>query len=364
MYLETFKPDVVVVGAGDLILPTVDFGVPQSVRRVGEVTKRVLGSDVTSYVYGVFPTLDPASFLHEFDGVVVSEADMSMVYIRMLRQETGFILGELTPSERLDEIPFIRHERLVVPVDRVNMDYIVSARGCPHSCHYCVTPVVSSRKVRTMTVKRFVDEVEFRMTKYGLKAMYFADMNFLQAPSRSRAVFTQMIERNLKLKWWCEARADSVSVDLAMSAKAAGCSHMKIGVEGNEAVMKALGKRETEFIARSAVAMCKDAGLGVVVYTMLGAPGLNDDDFRRSYDFLKSLDATHYVVNMTVPHVGTPLFARVKAFQIDGWQHLDVRLRDFWGLKEETVQMFMSLNRHGKKEDSDIRSYGKRESDS
>jgi hypothetical protein len=362
-YLEAFQPDVVIVGAGDLILPTVDFGVPQSVRRVGEVTKRVLGADVTSYAYGVFPTLDPASFLHEFDGVVVSEAEMPMVYIRLLRQETGLILGEFTPNERLDEIPFIRHEKLVVPVDPVNMDYIVSARGCPHSCHYCVTPVVCSRKVRTMNVKRFVDEVEFRMTKYGLKAMYFADMNLLQAPHRAMNIFRVLMERNLKLKWWCEARADSVTAELVASAKLAGCSHLKIGVEGDETVMQALGKKETEVIARKAVEMTKAAGLGVVVYTMLGAPGLTDDDFKRSYAFLKGLDATHYVVNMTVPHMGTPLFARVKAFQIDGWQHLDVRLRDFWGLKEETVQAFMELNRKGKKEDSEIRSYGKRESD-
>jgi len=356
-YLSETRPDIVIVGAGDLVLPTVDFGIPRAARRVGEITKRVLGPEVTTYVYGVFPTLDPSEYYDVFDGVIVSEAETKRVLGRLMRRDRGLILGELT--EDLDSVPLLRWERLVVPVDKANMDYIVSSRGCAWQCAYCATPAVTGRRIRHMGVGRFLNEVEFRLNEYGVTAQYFADMNLLVPKARGREICRQIIARGLKLKWWCEARSDSIDAEICALMKQAGCSHVKLGVEGNQAVMDALHKMETEERARQAVAMLKDAGLGVVAYTMLGAPGLADEDFQRSYEFLKSLEATHYVVNITVPHPGTPLYSQVKIEAADDWQHLDSRLKDLWGLREDTVQKFMKLNRMGKKEDSGIRRYGK-----
>lgn len=355
-YLVELKPDIVVVGAGDLILPTVDFGVPAAAKRVGKIVDSALGNAATSYVYGVFPTLNPGEFFDSFGGVIVGEAEVEEVCLRLMRRETGLILGE--PTQDLDKVPFLTKERLIVPVGNVNMDYIVSSRGCYCACSYCITPVVCQRHVRLMDVDRFVDEVQFRYNKYDLEAQYFADMNFLVPTWRSRAICQEIMCRRLKLRWWCEARADSVDEEICELFKEAGCSHLKIGVEGNDKVMRALGKTETEEIARRAVRIAKEAGLGVVCYVMLGAPGVSDAEFRRSYEFLKSLEAMHYVVNLTVPHLGTPLYAQVKSVAADDWQHLDARLREFWGLSEETVQMCMELNRHGRKEDSEIRRYG------
>lgn len=355
-WLKKLQPDIVIVGAGDLVLPTVDFGVPQVVKRIGELTRDVWGC--TSYVYGVFPTLSPAEFYGMFDGVIVSEAEDEAISDRLMKQEQGLILGQLT--EDLDEVPFLQKERLVVPVHPANMDYIVGSRGCYWHCYYCVTPVVCQRRVRLMTPQRFVDECQFRVKKYGLEALYIADMNGLVPHWRGKAICEEIIRRGLKFKWWCEVRSDCVNDEMCELAKAAGCTHFKLGVEGSNPVMAALGKVETEEIARKAVETVKRHGLDVVCYTMLGAPGLKDEDFQRSYEFMRSLEATHYVINMTVPHFGTPLFAQLEEQLTDDWQHLDARLRDFWGLREETVQKFMDLNKGGRKEDSGIRKYGKK----
>ena len=347
-------PEVVIVAGGDLILPTVDFGAPLSMLKAGSVLRE---EGVFCYAYGVFPTLDPELFARDFDGVIVSEAEVQSVTDRLVKKHRGLILGELT--QNLDEVPFLTYERLMIPVDKMNMDYVVSSRGCHWHCSFCIAPVVHRRSVRYMRVHRFVQEVEFRLNWYGVTAQYFADMNLVVPHNRCRAICEEILRRELKLRWWCEARSDSLRPELCELMKKAGCSHVKLGVEGNSKVMKALDKTETEEVANRAVEMARRAGLKVVCYTMLGAPGLSDADFCESYEFVKSLEADHYVVNVTVPWPGTPLGSLMQLEDAESAQHLNEKMIAGWGIRPSTVDKFMGLNKAGKKEDVGIRKYGK-----
>jgi radical SAM superfamily enzyme YgiQ (UPF0313 family) len=105
-------------------------------------------------------------------------------------------------------------------------------------------------------------------------------------------------------------------------------------------------------------------------YVMLGQPGATAALYEKSYDFLRGLEADHYVVNVTVPHQGTPLWEKIfggvsgRTYGEPGFGHLSGDLFDMWGrwgLTPKIVERFLALSADSKgKEDALLRKFERR----
>ena len=180
--------------------------------------------------------------------------------------------GNLSDAE-LSQLPFTDPQRLYRQVGPHDLDYIVRGRGCPYSCNFCFAPMLS-KKVRRFSVQRFLDEMEFRNTKYGVKWFYIADMIFELKKRDAIELCEAMIRREFPqrgIRWTCESRVDTIDREKAEVMKRAGCVQVKLGVEaGTDEQLEAMDKGITTKQVKATFAMLRDVGIKISTYVLLG----------------------------------------------------------------------------------------------
>ena len=86
-------------------------------------------------------------------------------------------------NENLDEIPFpdrslMKNELYINPATNRPIATISTSRGCPSSCIYCVSPVISGKKVRYRSPQSVVDELIECFEKYKISDFFFKSDTF------------------------------------------------------------------------------------------------------------------------------------------------------------------------------------------
>jgi radical SAM superfamily enzyme YgiQ (UPF0313 family) len=195
---------------------------------------------------------------------------------------------------------------------------IVSSRGCPFQCSFCVTSRFFGRKVRMRSPKNVVDEIDLLIKEYRAEAITFYDDTFTYDKKRVEGICDEILGRGIDVSWDCQTRADQVSPELLAKMRRAGCEVITLGVESaSQNVLKAVGKGTTIKQNEDAVKMIKKAGISVVTSVIVGYPGENVESVRQTLDFLKRLKPDDAYVCVATPYPGTELYRLVKE---KGWE--------------------------------------------
>jgi anaerobic magnesium-protoporphyrin IX monomethyl ester cyclase len=214
--------------------------------------------------------------------------------------------GELarTPQRALirdlDSLPFVTqvYERHLNIEDyfytnaRHPVVTIVSGRGCPHRCVYCVLPqVMNGRGYRRRSVGNVVDELEYIAASLPrVNDVFFEDDTLTANPKRTREVCDEIIRRGLKVTWTCNARAD-VDFETLRKMKAAGCRLMCVGYEsGDQHVLDAMKKNLTVEQIRQFAKDARKAGILVHGCFLVGNPGETRESLMTTLKLAKELN--------------------------------------------------------------------------
>jgi len=357
------QPDVVVFGLGDLYLPTVELhSAPLTLRAVRALRARGFLGRVVGV--GTWPTLFGEAYNWPgFDAWVAGRCEANIRDI-LEGGARGLLRGQSLDAEHL---PTIRRGRVIPEPDYANdYDYILSSVGCVARCAFCPSPMVTGG-YSAMSPARFVDAIEERIAVCGAKRLYFADMTFTRAAGRARSILHEMQRRHVTIPWCCESTVDVPDALLAEMATS-GCTHVKVGVEFlSDPALQTMNKGQTVLAARDAVRRIQAAGLGVVVYCMLGAPSTTEEDYWRALPLWEALEASYYVVNISCPYYGTPLYFRMATeLMAHGWatpdrnlwlSHVNTDVLPLWGLGLDVLKAYLQLSRRTTKEDSGCRTY-------
>jgi radical SAM superfamily enzyme YgiQ (UPF0313 family) len=187
---------------------------------------------------------------------------------------------------------------------------ILTSVGCPHDCIYCPFPVGYGNKVITKPINQIVDEVQYLNTNFNLETFFFRAQVFTINRKRVLQLCDEIINRNLHIKWFVEARVDEVSKEILTKMKEAGCFRVHFGVEtGSSELLKEIGKPGT--LANSVVNtfhICNELGLSTTANMIIGLPGENMQTLKNSYNFLRRINPDNISFNMLTPYPGTKLF--------------------------------------------------------
>lgn len=295
---------------------------------------------------GPLPSCDPEAFLGDFDVVVIGEGERTMV--ELLRAfATGDSLAEIsgiayrcdrhleceardhhqrvavTPPRplvaNLDELPFPAREFLpneqYIDYGRAKFGHskttVFTTRGCPFRCEFCSNAVFGI-SYRERSAGNVVDEVE-RVLALGYDYIHFADDVFTFNRQRLVAICNEITDRGLSFAWECLGRVDSMSLELALVMKGAGCRRIFFGIEsGNDAVLRQMNKRITVAQARTAVTLAREAGLNVGGFFIVCYPGETTETVLDTLRFASSLPLDYLSFTMPYPLPHTPLYERVK----------------------------------------------------
>lgn len=166
---------------------------------------------------------------------------------------------------------------------------IVSSRGCPYNCHYC-SKGVYHRTIRFRSPENVVAEMEDCMGRYGIRDFRFYD-DVLTYPKWDLERFCGLIlERGLDVTWNCYSRVNHITLSKLEMMKRAGCYHIKYGIEfGTEKALILANKQATLAQAREAVRLTKQVGIECKGNFILGIPGEDLEDCRKTVAFAREL---------------------------------------------------------------------------
>lgn len=184
-----------------------------------------------------------------------------------------------------------------------------TTRGCPYACIYCDIPAITQGKWRDRSPEHVLGEMQ-QLSDMGYRSIYLTDDHFLLKRQRIKAISQGIIDRDLKFRWGCEGRVDSVAVDQFALMARAHCSFLAFGVEaGTQKVLDRLKKNQTLAQVEHAVSEAKRVGIELTHgFFLVGSPGETEADIMESFRFAARLKLDTFGFNRVCAYRGTPLW--------------------------------------------------------
>lgn len=221
----------------------------------------------------------------------------------------------------LDEMPLPMHQLL--PWDKYRMPlikgpftFIVTSRGCPAGCTYCIKHVSYQFSVRVRSAENIMQEL-WMLKKMGLNNIHmYADL-FTVNRNQVMELCQRMIDEKINLKWTCNSRVDYVDEELLTMMGRAGNWLISWGIEsGSEQILRHARKGAYPDKAARSLQWARNAGIKNWGYFIIGLPGETEETIRQTIDFSKGLPLDIALFHVAAPYPGTPFFFEVVK---NGW---------------------------------------------
>jgi len=221
----------------------------------------------------------------------------------------------------LDDLPIPLHELLPLDKQRMPMikgpfTFIVTSRGCPAGCKFCIKHVSYQTSVRLRSPERIFEELQ-RLAELGVHNVnMYADL-FTVNRQQVIGLCRLIIESGLKVKWTCNSRVDYVDEEMLQLMSQAGCWFISWGIESaNEQILKRTHKGYRKEQAVRALNWAHAAGINNWGYFIIGLPGETEETIQESIAYAKQLPLDIALFHIAAPYPGTPFFYEVVQ---NGW---------------------------------------------
>ncbi len=310
------KPDIVGISA---MTSEIESGA-----RVAAKVKRILPRSKT-VIGGAHAISIPNETLKEFsqfDFLVTGEGEITFLELvkaiaedKDLGHVKGILFrrdGEIKTNpprpwiDDLDQLPFPAWHKYP---QKSPFYYVLSTRGCPHQCAFCMT--ILGKKQRKRSPENVVDELEWLWNTYKVDQMIFLDETFTLDRKRTDQLLGMIIDRGLdrKMKWVAQTRVDRVDEAICRRMKESGCYKIEFGVEsGNQKILEIIKKGITLRQVEEAVRSAKRAGLQVGCSFILGHPYETRETAQDTINFIVRLNPDIISIGIMVPHPGTRVY--------------------------------------------------------
>ena len=221
----------------------------------------------------------------------------------------------------LDDLPMPMHELLPLqnyrmPLIKGPFTFIVTSRGCPAGCTYCIKHVSYQYSARLRSPKLIMDEL-WRLKDLGIHNIHmYADL-FTVSRDQVMELCERMIAEKINIRWTANSRVDYVDEEMLRMMGRAGNWLISWGIEsGNEQILKHARKGAYPDKAERALRWAKAAGIKNWGYFIIGLPGETEATIRQTIDFAKKLPLELALFHVAAPYPGTPFFFEVVE---NGW---------------------------------------------
>jgi len=260
----------------------------------------------------------------------------------MINRERPFI-------KNLDDLPIPMHQLL--PLDKYRMpmikgfySFVVTSRGCPAGCKYCIKHVSYQYSVRLRSAKLLHEEI-CQLYELGTRHIHmYADL-FTVNRDQVVELCQLLIEKGPKVTWTCNSRVDYVDKEMLKLMADAGCKVISWGIESaNEAILKKAHKGYKMEQAPISLKWAHEAGIKNWGYFIIGLPGETVETIRETIALSKKLPLDIVLFHVAAPYPGTPFFFEAVEsnwFRPDvNWEEVDMdqgTVLDYPNLKAEDL---------------------------
>ena len=223
--------------------------------------------------------------------------------------------------QNLDELPFPALDHFKLDDYKIlgkMMLPIITSRGCPFGCSFCVSSRMVGNTLRARSPKNVVDELEWLKTEHGAEAFVIYDDMLTFDKKRILQICEDIKKRKIGLPWDCTTRVDQVSKELLVKIKEANCQEVFYGVEsGCQLILDKVHKRTSIELNEQAIRWTKEVGLFVAISVIIGYPGETRETVKQTLDFVRRVKPDDAFLCVATPYPGTELRALVEKM---GWK--------------------------------------------
>jgi anaerobic magnesium-protoporphyrin IX monomethyl ester cyclase len=244
--------------------------------------------------------------------------------------------GQRPVVHDLDALPYPARHLLQVKLYEQNylpnpFISLLSARGCPFQCSYCYRPAWT-RRLRAHSPLYVVNEIEHCMRQFGASSFQFFDDTFTVDRRRVLEICRLIRERGLKIRFLCLTRVDCLDREIVAALAGAGCSCISFGVESGDAgILAAMNKRFKPEDVERAFALCREHGIDIVAYYLLGHPQETKESIQRTIASIRATRPSWFKANIMRPYPASQLYEELlREGRIeDDWRQLTLEGRPF-----------------------------------
>jgi len=281
---------------------------------------------------GSKPTFDYLECIENgFDSVIIGEGEKSLLSIassdhtiQNLYKPTELIdVNSLFPDwDAIDLKSYSWHLD-----DRKCINIITSRGSCPFGlsghCTFCprTSPELKS-KLRFRSVDHVLKEVTLLKYRYGYDSIAIYDDNVLINKDRDFKIFEGLKELDVKFR--CMTRANLANKDDLRKLKSLGCSEICVGCESaDQYILERVVKKGTSIKQNETfVKNCKEVGLRVKTYFIIGLPSESRESALKIKEFLLKLKPDNFDVSIFVPYRGSEIYDFKSEYDINWNQSL------------------------------------------
>jgi radical SAM superfamily enzyme YgiQ (UPF0313 family) len=305
--LEEFRPDLIAFS-----LTTVPFN------ECAAVTRRVKERFDAPVIWGGSgPTLEPERAIQHADMVCVGEGEELIVELAgaidagsdysglrnlWLKRDGEVIRNPGRPLVDLERIAipdFDTSRTLHIDSDRLRRDVyppnlgrqycIMTQRGCPYSCSFCIESVYQEKyghSVRRRSVDVVIEELVRAKQQHQVKAVVFYDDVFTTHPKWLRE-FAPRYKREVGLPFWCYTYPRTTRKDEILMLKDAGLSAITIGIQsGSSTVLKEYNRPIPAEMSIRAAQDLIDCGVDAFFDLITQSEFETEETCRETFEFL------------------------------------------------------------------------------
>jgi len=222
----------------------------------------------------------------------------------------------------LDMLPIPKHEAFFS--DKRTIASILTSRGCPFNCSFCVLESISRRIYRRRSINNVIQELEYLISHFPqLETVWIHDDQFFLDNARVIEFCNKVIEKNIKLKFICSGRFKPVTKEMVEAIQKAGFIEVLFGLEsGSTKVLELCNKRITKEDVVHTMRLFKKTDIFVVTFLIVGLYGETEDTIMEAAKFIQSVQKIRYIyygdIGTLTIYPGTHIYDIAKnAGQID-----------------------------------------------
>ena len=246
--------------------------------------------------------------------------------MKVINGKDGLLEHDLLTLEEMNKAPFPYYDKFIydkyfdgnpIPMNQLSPQaHILTSRGCPFKCIFCVWPAAmtgndpdgeNKRSVRQYTpdyMEGFLDKLT---TDYKFEAIYFDDDTF--NIGNRHTVEISKLAGKYNIPWFAMCRADTCKKDTWKIMKDNGCKGVKIGIEsGSQYVVDQIVNKHLDLnYTREIVNYLRELNMSVHGTFTYGLPGETKDQMIETKNFISNTNFNTVQESGTAEIEGTPL---------------------------------------------------------
>jgi anaerobic magnesium-protoporphyrin IX monomethyl ester cyclase len=225
------------------------------------------------------------------------------------------------PLRKLDEFPWYPYHS--IPAEKYLLYTFLGRRtavhqasvGCPFRCNFCGVVTFSGSREKMESPARTQAILQHLARTYGVDAVQFYDNNFFLREDQAHDLAERLAP--LKMRWWCEARADIMmrySDQTFEAIRRAGCAMIFFGAEsGSNQVLREMKKDLKAEDTLALAARIRQFGIIPEFSIIFGNPQDPEGDTRDCFRFIRKLKRLNPASEIVVQHY-TPVPQRDRMY--------------------------------------------------